>query len=71
MYAYKFYVKNVPVQVKLCSYRTVQQLFTSNAKIDNTVSQIGTMMPTVWIIKIFFNQNKKMIAINDRKNVGN
>ena len=30
MYAYKFYVKNVPVQVKLCSYRTIQQLFTTN-----------------------------------------
>ena len=30
MYVYKFYVKNVPVQVKLRSYRTIQQIFTSN-----------------------------------------
>ena len=67
MYAY---VKNVLLQAKLCSYRTIQQLFTSNAKIDNTVSQIGTMMPTVWIIKICFNQNEKMIAINNNKNSG-
>ena len=64
------YVKNELVQVKLRSYRTIQQIFTSKAKIDNMVSQIRTMMPTVWTLKNISNQNKKLIAINNNNKSG-
>ena len=66
MYAY---VKNVLVQVKLHSYPTIQQLFTSNNEDWQYTHCNRTMVPTVWTMKNNFKQIKKLIAINDRKNI--
>ena len=64
MYAYG---KIAPVQVKLRSYRTIKQLFTSKAQFLRLTIEIQCLVPTLWIMKIILNQNKKLIAINNNK----
>ena len=68
MYAY---VKNVPIQVKLRSYYTIQQLFTSNAKIDNN-TVISKRDDGAYHMdnKNIFIQHKKLIAINNNNKSG-
>ena len=68
MYAY---VKNVPVQVKYRSYRTIQQLFTSNNVHIHNDDDNGAYHMNKTLIENIFNQNKKLIAINDRKIIAN
>ena len=60
------YGKVVSVQVKLWLYRTTQQEFTSNdVHIHNKNNNNGLPYVTIMMELYFFNQNRKLIAINN------